>query len=59
MGLLSKKETDPVCGMKVDPQTATTKTEHEGKTYHFCSQGCKSRFDENPSKFLASGPTGM
>ncbi|HEX9708920.1 MAG TPA: YHS domain-containing protein [Candidatus Thermoplasmatota archaeon] len=59
MPLFAKKETDPVCGMKVDPQTAKWRTEHDGTTYSFCSSGCKLRFEENPGKFLASGPTGM
>jgi Cu+-exporting ATPase len=38
-------EKDPVCGMQVDPQNAATKTEHQGKTYHFCSAVCKKTFD--------------
>ncbi len=59
MGLFGKKETDPVCGMKVDPATAKFKHEHAGKTYYFCGPGCQARFAENPDKFLASGPTGM
>lgn len=51
---------DPVCHMKVDPAHAAGKSEHEGKTYHFCSAGCKSRFDAAPAKYLASsGPHGM
>ena len=35
--------TDPVCGMKVDDQKAAAKATHEGKTYYFCSQSCKTR----------------
>jgi uncharacterized protein len=31
--------TDPVCGMKVDRESALM-LEHEGRTYHFCSQHC-------------------
>ena len=27
---------DPVCGMTVDPQSASHKMEYEGKTYYFC-----------------------
>lgn len=30
-------ETDPVCGMQVDKEQATGKSEHSGKTYYFCS----------------------
>ena len=30
---------DPVCGMDVDPHTATHRGEHQGRTYYFCSAG--------------------
>jgi uncharacterized membrane protein YraQ (UPF0718 family) len=35
--------TDPVCGMKVDKQKALT-AEHDGHTYYFCSEHCRSEF---------------
>ena len=55
MGLFgAKKETDPVCHMSVDAQTAKWKSDHEGKTYYFCGPGCKQKFDANPYKFLGS-----
>jgi uncharacterized membrane protein YraQ (UPF0718 family)/YHS domain-containing protein len=44
---------DPVCGMSVDPATATEHTEHEGATYYFCSAGCKESFDKDPAKYIA------
>jgi uncharacterized membrane protein YraQ (UPF0718 family)/YHS domain-containing protein len=34
---------DPVCGMTVDKQHAL-RAEHDGHTYFFCSEGCRSRF---------------
>lgn len=40
-------ERDPVCGMQVDPKTAT----HEGKTFYFCSAGCKRTFDADPHRY--------
>jgi Cu+-exporting ATPase len=43
---------DPVCGMTVDPHTATLKSDHGGRTYYFCSAGCKTKFDANPAKYL-------
>jgi Cu+-exporting ATPase len=46
-------ETDPVCNMKVDPDKAAGKSECEGKTYYFCSAGCKKRFDANPGQYTA------
>ena len=44
MSLASAKSSlakDPVCGMSVDPATARHKGEHAGKTYYFCSAGCR------------------
>ncbi len=35
--------TDPICGMVVDEKTALS-AEHEGKTYYFCSPGCRDKF---------------
>lgn len=43
-------EKDPVCGMEVDAGTAL-KSEYQGRTYHFCCQGCKKTFDQNPSAY--------
>ena len=44
-------ERDVVCNMQVDPAKSAGTTEHKGKTYYFCSQGCKTRFDADPSQF--------
>jgi uncharacterized membrane protein YraQ (UPF0718 family)/YHS domain-containing protein len=35
--------TDPVCGMKVDRAKALT-LDRDGRTWHFCSDHCRSRF---------------
>ena len=43
---------DPVCGMEVDEKRAKYKTEHMGKTYYFCNESCKKRFDSNPHKYM-------
>ncbi len=40
--------TDPICGMKVDPETAIHKSVKDGKTVYFCSAGCKKKFDAPP-----------
>jgi Cu+-exporting ATPase len=42
---------DPVCGMEVDEQKAAAKVEHGGKTYYFCSPGCKTAFEKDPEKY--------
>ncbi len=46
---------DVVCGMMVDPDTATASTTYEGKTYYFCSRGCKAAFERHPKDYLSSG----
>ena len=45
-------ETDPVCKMLVDPETAEYKTEYKAKEYYFCSDGCKDQFVRNPKDYL-------
>jgi P-type Cu+ transporter len=42
---------DPVCGMDVQADRAAGKSEHQGQTYHFCSSGCKQKFDQNPDRY--------
>ncbi|HVY44236.1 MAG TPA: heavy metal translocating P-type ATPase [Minicystis sp.] len=49
-------ETDPVCGMHVDPATATDACEHEGRRYVFCCDGCLATFRADPKKALANPP---
>jgi Cu+-exporting ATPase len=44
---------DPVCGMDIDPATAAASEEHEGITYHFCSESCHQRFVAAPERFAA------
>jgi len=46
------KVKDPVCGMMVDPHTAKNKAEHAGRTYYFCSAGCRSKFLAEPERYL-------
>ncbi|MHB1893819.1 MAG: YHS domain-containing protein, partial [Candidatus Dormibacteria bacterium] len=50
---------DPVCGMTVKPENAAASMATDGKTYYFCSLGCRDRFAADPHPFLASGPVGM
>jgi len=44
--------TDPVCGMSVDLATAKHSAEHQGQTYYFCCNGCKTKFAADPDKYL-------
>jgi len=48
----AKSAIDPVCGMSVDPHTATLKVDHGGRTYYFCSAGCRTKFIADPLKYL-------
>jgi Cu+-exporting ATPase len=49
---LAKMARDPVCGMSVNPETSQYRFEHEGTTYYFCSDGCRTRFEADPKKYL-------
>jgi len=49
-----QKQRDPVCGMMVGTDKAAATTVHRGKTYYFCSTGCKNKFDANPDQYLNS-----
>jgi xanthine dehydrogenase accessory factor len=44
--------TDPVCGMTVDPLTATHKAVHQVQTYWFCSAGCEAAFRKETQRYL-------
>ena len=43
---------DIVCGMVVDIDKSLATSTHEGKAYHFCSPGCKQKFDANPGGYI-------
>jgi Cu+-exporting ATPase len=49
-------EIDPVCGMTVDPAHAAATRVHAGRTYYFCAQGCATRFEAAPERYLAPKP---
>jgi xanthine dehydrogenase accessory factor len=42
---------DPVCGMVVDVARVRLRSEHDGRTYFFCSAGCRRKFDADPVKY--------
>jgi len=44
---------DPVCGMTVDPHTAKHRHDYKGRTYYFCSAGCRTKFAADPEKYLS------
>ena len=48
---------DPVCGMTVDPRASPHRLSYRGRTYHFCSAGCQTKFAADPAKYL--GPDNL
>ena len=44
---------DPVCGMTVDTRKDKPRSVMSGTTHFFCSNGCKTKFDADPARYLA------
>ncbi|WP_440992101.1 YHS domain-containing protein [Haloarchaeobius baliensis] len=40
---------DPVCGMELSAGDAATTVQYGGKTYYFCSDECRERFEDRPT----------
>ena len=51
---MQRREIDPVCGMKVNPEKPAATVEHDGKTFYFCSKSCCAKFTANPGSFTDS-----
>lgn len=48
---VSTSETDPVCGMQVERDRATSAGRvvvHDGRAYYFCSEDCRRKFEKQP-----------
>ncbi|AZO20264.1 heavy metal translocating P-type ATPase [Mesorhizobium sp. M1E.F.Ca.ET.045.02.1.1] len=45
---------DPVCGMTVDPSAGKPTAEHNGRTFHFCSERCRTKFQAGPETYLTA-----
>lgn len=52
-GFLMAQVKDPVCGMMINSKEAMGTSEYNGKLYYFCSQTCKSKFEESPSNYAS------
>ena len=53
--VVSESETkaiDPVCGMTVDTDLTKNTFQFKSQIYHFCCNGCKIKFKNNPELFL-------
>ena len=42
---------DPVCGMTVSVEGAAVTAEHDGRTYFFCCEHCRSSFLAEPARY--------
>lgn len=46
---------DPVCGMRLSPITASFARKHKGTSYYFCASGCMDKFLKHPEAYVAKG----
>jgi Cu+-exporting ATPase len=44
--------TDPVCGMTFDPHAGKPAISFGGRSYFFCSEGCRKKFAAEPERYL-------
>ena len=51
---MSETVKDPICGMQVEKAEAVATSEYQGKTYYFCAEGCKKKFDQSPEAYVAT-----
>lgn len=42
---------DPVCGMQMEPDNIASETNYEGKSYYFCSDDCRKKWDADPGRY--------
>jgi len=45
---------DPVCGMTVDRHARKPTSTYEGRTFSFCSETCKQRFETDPQRYAGA-----
>ena len=55
VGRARRKESDPVCGADINGKNALS-LEHDGNTYHFCSEECMAAFKAHPERFTKGLP---
>lgn len=54
---MSKNKPEParkdlVCGMVLRPKAAVAEAEYNGKTYYFCAEVCREKFEAAPERYL-------
>jgi YHS domain-containing protein len=50
---------DPVCGMQVERDNPGATSQHDGHAVYFCSDRCKTKFDNDPKRYDAGSPEPM
>jgi YHS domain-containing protein len=55
MVIFTLKVTDPVCGMKLDPEKMGLMVCEQGVAYYFCGNSCLESFKADPLKFIQAG----
>lgn len=50
----SDRETDPVCGLMLQPDDVGSRVTWQEKTFAFCCDVCEQAFTENPARFVAA-----
>nr|WP_257784912.1 heavy metal translocating P-type ATPase [Porphyrobacter sp. LM 6] len=48
--------TDPVCGMRVNPETTKHVVTQAGAHHFFCSAGCLTKFTADPGRYISGSP---
>jgi Cu+-exporting ATPase len=51
---MNTRHVDPVCGMSVDESTEF-RAEYAGRTYYFCSDRCRAKFEGDPGRYAGRG----
>jgi xanthine dehydrogenase accessory factor len=52
--VLSRYYTNPVCGAPIDMTNPKHILEYKGDKIYFCCDGCKTKFEEDPEKYMTS-----
>ena len=45
---------DPVCRMEIDKGQARYEAHYMGETYYFCSENCKTTFENDPLRYISA-----
>jgi P-type Cu+ transporter len=46
-----RMDKDPVCGRAVTRADVGAESRYQGRSYFFCSTGCKERFEADPKRY--------